>query len=378
MGRRQKAERVLGPYHQGKRWRVVVVDADGCRTYSDCATEEEARALVATSKKDIADLALTTVGEALDAYELFLRVDKQNKTRSVDTTIGRMKKMFPDSSMLLRSLSPVICEERYKVVREASAADTHRNTLNEAKTFVRWCVWKRWIKVSPIEELKPLGKRKKGKPQLRLDEARKWEQLALSYANAGEPGGVAAILTLYLNLRASEIVGLLVRDVDDQGRLLWVTDAKSEKGKRQAEIPPVLQRALHGLCADRAPGDKLFPGQGRHWPRRWVNRICREAKVPVVSAHAMRGLHASLSSERGITGHVIAEAMGHTSSSVTFRHYATPESVAKGNQGRVLKLLAGGAGREPAPGTDISSISVPGEVQKHEEGPGGDPLRSCN
>jgi len=80
------------------------------------------------------------------------------------------------------------------------------------------------------------------------------------------------------------------------------------------------------------------------WPRACVQRICKLACVPVVGAHSMRGLHATLAMDAGITGAVVAASLGHEHVSTTTRSYAKGEAVAGAQQRRALTVLAGGAG----------------------------------
>ena len=46
--------------------------------------------------------------------------------------------------------------------------------------------------------------------------------VALELAEKQIPGAIAGLLTLLLGLCASEIVSLVVRDVDDKGKILWL------------------------------------------------------------------------------------------------------------------------------------------------------------
>jgi integrase len=73
-----------------------------------------------------------------------------------------------------------------------------------------------------------------------------------------------------------------------------------------------------------------------------VQRICREAKVPEVTAHGMRGQHSTLALEVGITGHAVAAALAHHSPAVTFQSYAKPEAVQVSKQHRMLRVMKGG------------------------------------
>jgi integrase len=163
-------------------------------------------------------------------------------------------------------------------------------------------------------------------------------------AAAGEAGAVAAMMTLLLGMRASEIVTRVVRDLDDDGHLLWIPTAKTEAGRRTLRVPDVLRPHLQRLAADLQPDALLFGQHWRDWPREWVQRICQRAGVPMVTAHGMRGLHSTLAMEAGVTGHVVAASLGHERVTTTVQSYAKPEAVAGAQQRRALRVLAGGAG----------------------------------
>jgi hypothetical protein len=77
-----------------------------------------------------------------------------------------------------------------------------------------------------------------------------------------------------------------------------------------------------------------------------VQRICRAAKVPVVTAHGMRGLHGTLAVERGATTHVVAHALGP-------------------DQPRVLTVLAGGrSGASPSGNETKNFVTAEPRVEK--------------
>jgi len=162
-------------------------------------------------------------------------------------------------------------------------------------------------------------------------------------------------MSVLLGMRASEIVTRTVRDLDEDdqpGDLLWIPDSKTEAGKRTLEVPEPLRPLLVARAEGKAPNDFIFPaekgGAGRHW-RDWVrknvNRICKLAKVPVVTAHAGRGLLATLTAERGMAGHLVAATLGHADERTTKKAYAVPGSADTGSRRRGLKVLSGGKGR---------------------------------
>lgn len=56
---------------------------------------------------------------------------------------------------------------------------------------------------------------------------------------------------------------------------------------------------------------------------RRTRALCEKAGVPVVCAHSMPGLHSTLATGFGATGHAVAMTLGHTSfAATTKRHYA--------------------------------------------------------
>jgi integrase len=150
------------------------------------------------------------------------------------------------------------------------------------------------------------------------------------------------MLSLIMGLRCCEIVSRVARDVDDDARLLWIPASKTPAGRRTLEVPATLQPHVRRLAAGKGPFDLLFGKHCRNWPRDWVQRICGAAKVPVVTAHGMRGLHSTLAVESGITAHAVAASLGHESISTTYRSYAKPEAVSVAKQRRVLGVLNGG------------------------------------
>jgi len=357
--KRSGQERVLGPYYQRERDRYVValVAADGRRTLSFYASEAEAALEARAMRKLIGSVPGRSIANALDLYEKHQR-EKGNRERSITTTRFRLERFFHDTDAELTRVTPAKAAALYEALlkREARkqsedspsrmlAVDTTRNTLAEAKTFLRWCVLKGWLPTNPLEKVVGKGKRHHRKPQLRIDEARRWLEQAVERAGKGDLGAVAASLTLLVGLRASEITGLTARDLDDDGRVLWVSEAKTQAGKRTLHVPEVLRGYLKAIAEKLQPGDLLFGQHWRDWPAENVRRICRLAKVPVINAHGMRGTFASLAVEVGVASQAVASALGHESFAVTSQSYAKPEALTKARQRQSLKVLSGGGPR---------------------------------
>jgi integrase len=320
--------RVLGPYAFRDQWRCAI--RNGQRKTYLSPENTPARAL-AVAERFVSELTASqpvTISAAIDRYQQYLK-DKGNKPASYEITPLRLRRFF--GSMLgapLFSLTERRCQALYDGLRKQTSArtgkplsvDTHRAYLADARSFGRWAV--------------------KGKPQLRHDEAHVWLNHGEALAQQGETGAVAAMMTLLMGLRCSEVVGRVVRDLDLGGTVLWIPDSKTEAGKRKVKVPAMLQPHLRALCRDKLPLASLFGEHDRDWPRHWVKRICALAKVPEVCAHSMRGLHATLAIEAGASPDVVARSLGHESATMTLSAYAAPGSAESANADRLHELLA--------------------------------------
>lgn len=354
---RQRSEqlRIFGPYRHRRQFRIVIRQG-GAETSRLFETEAEARSVIRALHRAAKSDANKTLDEAIELYEEHLRHEKGNKRVSVDATVDRMRAFFPDVELVVSAITAARAAAIYTAYRtklgartgRPPAADTHRNVLSEARTFMAWCVKMKFVASNAFTGVEGVGRRRHGKPQLRVDESRRWLRVAVAEAEQGKPGAVAAMFTLLLGMRASEVVSRVARDVDDDGKLLWIPDSKTAAGKRTLEIPEMLRPHVLRLTTNLEPDAPLFGQHWRDWVRKEVARICVAAKTPVVSAHGMRGLHSTLAVRAGITGHVVAQALGHESFSTTLQSYATPSSFAAAKQDAVLDVLEGGGSRARA------------------------------
>lgn len=105
------------------------------------------------------------------------------------------------------------------------------------------------------------------------------------------------------------------------------------------KLPKVLQPLLAGLAKGKSPDDRLFGDVQRHWVLRSVKRCCRAAGVREVTSHGLRGTHAKVAREVGVSGVLLAAAMGHESETTTTEHYAGRGAVAQAAVDRVVGTL---------------------------------------
>jgi integrase len=235
------------------------------------------------------------------------------------------------------------------------AVDSQRNVLAECKTFGRWWVAQAWVATSPLEAVKGEGKRNHGglgKTVLRRKEIRAFYRCVLIRARAGDERAIAALLALLLGMRATEIVTRQVRDLDDEDWVLGVDKdhAKTGASERGMEVPKILRPMLARLIKAKGPDQYIF-GDGnkphwRDWVRKSIRALCIGAKVPLETAHGMRGAHTDLAREAGATGELVARQIGHEDESTGERSYTTKRTAAGSKQRRTLRVLEGGLARK--------------------------------
>jgi integrase len=195
-----------------------------------------------------------------------------------------------------------------------------------------------------------VGRRRKGKPQLRRNEAAKFFATAVAMAEQGDEGAVASLAVLLLGLRSGEIRKRKVRDVDvcDDRVLFWIEDGKTEAATRHLDLPSPVAELLVRQAGDRPSTDWLFASGASDgyrsctWLIKNVKRICRAAGVPEVCAHGLRGTWATLATDAGVAGHVVARELGHTNPAVTREHYTERGATDRALARKMLTVVDGG------------------------------------
>jgi integrase len=350
-----KAARVVGPYYDANvnAYRVVVVEGDRRKSVR-VATEAEALSLKEEIQRALALKTSIKVGAALD---LFMAEKKQQglKPRSLETLDYKLRYFLPLEDDL-DSLTPeraakLYLDETQRPSRYGRpvAAQTHHSILRMSKLFGRWAVERGHLRANPFEKVKAVGKANAGKPQLRIDEARRLFQVLLDESQTGDEGAIASLCQLLLGLRSSEVLLREVRDLDDSGRILWIPTGKTKNARHRLDVPEVLRPLLLRLVKGAPPERRIF-GADRDRPlfHMWlwhqVKKFCQRAGLPSVCPHSLRGLHSSLAIAAGSTPGVVASALGHGSFAVTAKHYVDPDTLKNSTVHRVGVAL----GAEPA------------------------------
>lgn len=239
-------------------------------------------------------------------------------------------------------------EPSAKTGRPLSAA-THRLDRLLAQELFAWANQRGYLGANPFVAVKPIGKIKAGKPQLRIEEARQFTSMALQvFEEERKPLAIGALLALTMGLRTSEVLRREVRDLDDGARYLWIDHGKTANARRHLEIPTLLQPYLLRLASGKGPEDPLFGlSEVSHKPRprqsmfKMVQVICQRAGVPRVCTHSLRGLWATLAVGSGVASHAVAASLGHHSFAMTQKHYAQPAAIVNAGTARVASVLDG-------------------------------------
>lgn len=299
---------------------VVVIPADDPARqvtkyrFTSPATEAARRA---EAMKDVADFnagaelaAGVTVENALLEYPERLRKvgdgrskkKRKNGRRTIETKMGQLEHVFPAAAKLLPdgSLVPAksdgpgkviypralavsdldvpFCRRLYDLLRATPgarktlpAADTVLNSWDAGRRFLDFCVERKWARSNPFllveTDLSPADRNKggKGKKQLGFDDLDKFVAKAYELAEEGDEGAVAALIALFLGIRASQIVAIKAKDIDLGGCILHVDHQTATKSTRK--MNPVREERL-SLLLLRLKGDKVgdewaFPATGR-------------------------------------------------------------------------------------------------------------------
>jgi integrase len=286
------------------------------------------------------------VSKAVEAYLQRLR-DRDRAPATVESAEDRLRLML--ASVWNKPVRRVSAQAQalYDAAQVHRAADTHRNALSVTRAWAAFCVKRKWLKSNPFAGIEPTGRKRRGaeKSQLRVTESARILEVCLGQG----PEGIAAALALLLGLRASEVASIQARDVDAGGTLLWIPKSKSDAGRRRLRIPEVLRDRLVAL-ADNRVGPIFFTALGkpatRYWVTYQVKRLCGLARVPVVTSQALRRTHATLATEAGATGDLVAAQLGHTSSAITHRAYIEPSAASD----RAARIVGTSVGTTPASG----------------------------
>ena len=205
---RESHDRVHGPYAHGKKWRVVVVAADGSRSFaaesdggpSSFATKEAALEYIHAFRElnGSADGG-RTVGEAVRDWMAYQSENAGHRKTSRDTATHKLEALLrlTESDFRLCELDAQKARELLRRRESEVAYDTLRGERSYASRLCQWCAKRGWMRSDPFAdvELRRPSDRKVGKPQLRVDEARRFLATVRADASIEATGALPLTLT---------------------------------------------------------------------------------------------------------------------------------------------------------------------------------------
>ena len=322
---KKQGSRVLGPYlERNGKWRIIVV-FDGKRISKSYCSKDKA----IKGGPRLASGFDRPLGPAVTQYLLTLQ-DRGLSSTTVEAEGRLLMHLFAGDT--LSDWPPKRAVVQLQNWQSVHSVATCRLYLFRVRRFWQWLLSVHTA-TNPWNGLVVVGKVNRGKPQLRVDEARKLCEQSMRRYGEGNSLAAAFPVLLSLGLRAGEILSRQVRDVDDDGGLLWISSGKTANARRTLDVPPQLRPLLRELVANKSPEAPLlgYSRKGKAWTRSQLHallvRLCGQAGVPTVCPHSLRGLWASLSVRSGVATAAVAAAMGHSSFAVTAKHYAAPGSL---------------------------------------------------
>lgn len=333
---------------------------------------QEAEDDVTDARKEIAARQGITFDKALTEYRTFLVETghkKPNTEDSADETCRRLRLFFDE---VLESQVSRLTEERAEELYRTFAARTyevgpkkkrrrkpyspahHRHTLAQAKTFGEWCVKpKGWIKLSPLAEVKGTGEANVGKEQLTGDEARIFYKWCAFKAVRDDQAALALLMCLIMAMRQGAVRGRVVRDVDLDATVLRIgvgtsKKSKTKKGDVPQEIPAPLRPLIKKLADGRSPLEPLFKAADggfrcESWLRAAAHRFCRDAGVPYVTPHGLKGTAGTLARTKAAAlAEQVAAYLDHEQTSTSDRHYVAEGAAQAATAARALQVIIGG------------------------------------
>ena len=316
-----KKARVLGPYEDRDKWRIIVVDERGQRTSHIAHGNQAAQRLAQRLKAQIAAPTVDVLEEWCASRLAAGKCKEQtivSQRHQVQQILGKYL------HKPARSLKPETAAGLYSDYAARYSVATHQLALRLAKSLWKWAVRHGHAAVNPWLEVEAIGRAKVGKPQFRPSESRRFADAAEQEAMDGSSLAVAALLCLCCGLRASEAIGLRRRDQD--GHELFVEGTKTARARRRVTLPSWLLPHLTRLTEDKLPEERLFSGS-RQRLFSAVKRICQAAGIPSTCPHGLRATWASAAVTGGATVEAVAATMGHSSTRVTLRHYVDRNAV---------------------------------------------------
>ena len=190
-----ESAKVLGPYCNGAKWRLVIKDGQGRKSVV-YDTEQEALAVRLRVIATIEERVIRTIGEGVTEYLEYKR-KRGCSERTLRTVRDKLLPFLPGEKAI-SAITPKVADELYTAQTERFAVATHHKNLRDAKAFYRYCIKQKYTNANPFAEVQAIGKANAGKPQLRQDEARKLSDYLVGRASSGDTRALGLLVQVVL------------------------------------------------------------------------------------------------------------------------------------------------------------------------------------
>lgn len=297
-------------------WHLDWRDTNGARHRRQFATKAEAEAF----QKTVFTGKLTEeYGELLPdiTVERFRNIYEQERPWRTETyrdrTIAALR-VVPLRDRSIRSITRSDIEQYRRDRMAKHAASTVRQDLAALSDFFKWAVRLHYLRRNPCEGVeKPALPVKQDDPAGYLTP----EQFSnlLGEADRDRPLYEFAVWT---GARITELLKLEWRDVSEQGILI-----RRGKGRKQRLIPPIPQalEALKEVLRHLTDPRVFWWMRDRYTTLRRFKRRLEWAGLPsTFRFHDLRHTFGAYATQSGVDIRVIADAMGHSDTTVTKRY----------------------------------------------------------
>ena len=193
-----QAARVLGPYKNGKTWRVILVEGTR-KTNKVFRSLDEAQAVVQTLSASLSSQVHMPMDTAIGQ---FLAHKRRAGLRPDSMRVWQDRLRRLPLGGTVADIGPRDAQAIYDGWTEQFAPATHRHMLRSLREFFRWLVEQGQLRENPFAAMKPVGKPKVGKRQLRVDEARILIGYLSRHADEGDARCLGFLLQLTMGLRS--------------------------------------------------------------------------------------------------------------------------------------------------------------------------------
>ena len=124
-------------------------------------------------------------------------------------------------------------------------------------------------------------------PQLRIDEARRLEAVAMERAKAGDAAALGVLLMIYLGLRQERLLSES-RATSMMKAVLWIPSGKPSMRGDGSKCPSICSHCSLRWLTPASRWSRLHPRTSCSITRimNYVRRLCRTAGVPEVVPHS--------------------------------------------------------------------------------------------